>query len=279
MTVGGKGQRKVRTPLAVQVLVILTATLLIPIGRFAQAATTPPHVMLVLMENTSYEHVVGNSVMPFVNAQVAANGSVSTTGVCHPSLGNYLGMTGGDAHACPPDTVPANATYSNSQFTDQLAAAGIAWKAYMEDMPVACDLTDTFGPAGYDVNHNPFVYYNSVRNNPAQCNRVVPYPQLTTDLNSGTAPPFMWVSPNMVHNMHEGTSTPALGDAFLQGLVNQVKASTWWTGTPGSRIIITWDEGDSSAGLCQAQRGSEAEGTAAQYADVERGITGQGTGI
>ena len=35
--------------------------------------------MEVLMENTSYELVVGNSQMPFVNSLVASNGSVSTS--------------------------------------------------------------------------------------------------------------------------------------------------------------------------------------------------------
>jgi len=104
------------------------------------------------------------------------------------------------------------------------------------------------------------MYFNSVRNNPAQCNRDVPYPQLTADLNAGTAPPFMWVSPNIINDMHNGT--PAQGDAFLQGLVNQVKASSWWTGTPGSRIIITWDEGASTEQVLTLVIGS-AHGTAA----------------
>ena len=144
------------------------------------------------------------------------------------------------------------------QLTDELASAGITWKAYMEDMPSACDLTDQFGPANYDVNHNPFMYFNTVRTNPSQCNRVVPYPQLTTDLNSGTAPSFIWVTPNTINDMHDGT--PAQGDAFLQGLVAQVQASTWWTA--GSRIIITWDEGVSTEQVLTLVIGS-AHGTVA----------------
>jgi len=195
--------------------------------------------MIVLMENTSYEAVVGNSQMPFVNALVAANGSVSTTDLSHPSLPNYLGLVSGSIQDNPPDTTPQDRTYAGPQLTDELATAGIGWKAYMEDMPVACDLTDQYSPGRYDVNHNPFMYFNSVRTNSAQCNRDVPYPQLTTDLNTGTAPPFLWVSPNTLNDMHDGT--PAQGDSFLQGLVTQVQASSWWT--PGSRIIITWDEG------------------------------------
>ncbi|MFI5091611.1 MAG: alkaline phosphatase family protein, partial [Terriglobales bacterium] len=212
----------------------------LPLG--ARAAATPSRVMIVLMENTSYEGIVGNSQMPYVNGLVASNGSVSTTDLSHPSLPNYLGLVSGSIQNNPQDTTPQDGTYAGPQFTDELAAAGIGWKAYMQDMPVACDLTDQYGPGSYDVNHNPFMYFNSVRNTPSQCSRDVPYPQLTSDLNAGTAPPFLWVTPNTINDMHDGT--PAQGDSFLRGLVTQVQASSWWTA--GSRIIITWDEGTQS---------------------------------
>jgi acid phosphatase len=232
--------------------------LVVPFGYFATAAIAPPHVLIVLMENTSYEQIVGNSQMPFVNAQVATNGSVSTADLSHPSLPNYLGLVSGSIQNNPADTTPQDGTYPGPQFTDELANAGIGWKAYMQDMPVACDLTDQFGPGGYDVNHNPFMYFNSVRTNSSQCNRVVPYPQLTTDLNAGTAPPFLWVSPNLTNDMHDGTA--AQGDIFLQGLVTQVRASSWWTSD--SRIIITWDEGETTEQVLTLVIGSP-HGTAA----------------
>src|SRR6266576_4905680 len=142
-------QRTLRRPLAIHLLVILSAMLVLPFGHFARAAAVSPHVLIVLMENTSYEQIVGNASMPFVNAQVAANGSVSTTDLSHPSLPNYLGLVSGSIQNNPPDTTPQDGTYAGPQFTDSLASAGIAWKAYMEDMPVACDLTDQFGPANY----------------------------------------------------------------------------------------------------------------------------------
>jgi Phosphoesterase family len=239
-------------------LLALSAAFLLPSGHVGQAAAIPPHVMIVLMENTSYEGVVGNSQMPFVNGLVNANGSVSTTDLSHPSLPNYLGLVSGSMQNNPQDTTPQDGTYAGPQFTDELAAAGIAWKAYMQDMPAACDLTDQYGPGTYDVNHNPFMYFNSVRNNAAQCNRDVPYPQLATDLSAGTAPAFIWMSPNTVNDMHDGS--PAQGDAFLQNLVTQVQASSWWSAS--SRIIITWDEGTQSEQVLTLVVGS-AHGSAA----------------
>ena len=210
----------------------LLAMILVPVGHITgDASSSPPHILMTVFENTSYSTVVGNGTMPYLNSLMPNNGSVSTLGLSHPSLPNYLGVTSGSIYDNPPDTTPATSTYPGPQLTDELANAGIGWKAYIEDMPVACDLTDGFGPNNYDVNHNPFMYYASVRSNPTQCNRDVPYPQLTVDLNAGVAPPFIWVTPNNLNDGHDG-SLPA-ADAFLQGLVTQVRASTWWT--PGTR--------------------------------------------
>ena len=238
-------------------IVIALSWLLVPAGQGAQAAGSPPHIMVVMMENTSYEAVVGNPAMPFLNGLVASNGSVSTTDLSHPSLPNYLGLISGSIQNNPPDTTPQDGTYAGPQLTDELAAAGISWKAYMEDMPIPCDLTDQFGPGQYDVNHNPFMYFDSVRKNPAQCSRDVPYPQLAADLAAGTAPAFAFVSPNTINDMHDGSA--AQGDQFLKGLVGQVRASSWWTAA--SRIIITWDEGAGSEQVLTLVVGS-AHGTA-----------------
>ena len=111
----------------------------------------------------------------------------------------------------------------------------------MEDMPRACDLTDQFGPRGYDVNHDPFLYFDSIRGSAAQCRRVVPYGRLASDLSAGRAPPFIWVSPNLTHDMHDGT--PAQADAWLGGLMRQVMASGWWS--QGGVVVLTWDESES----------------------------------
>jgi len=239
-------------------LLLLALVVPPPITHIARAATTPPHVMIVLMENNSYEAIVGNSQLPYINSLVSQYGSVSTTDLSHPSQPNYLGLMSGSIWDDPPDLTPQDETYAGPQFTDELANAGISWKAYMEDMPVACDLTDSFSPGNYDVNHNPFMYFNTVRNNSAQCNRVVPYPQLATDLSAGTLPSFIWVTPNKLNDMHDGTYTQA--DNWTRSLFTQVMASSWWT--PGARIILTWDEGTQSEQVLTVVVGS-AHGTQA----------------
>ena len=108
-------------------LVLTLRLLLLPAAEAARSAANPPHVLVVLMENHSYESVVGNAQMPFVNGLVAANGSASTTDLSHPSLPNYLGLVSGSIQNNPPDTTPQDGTYPGPQLTDELAAAGIGW--------------------------------------------------------------------------------------------------------------------------------------------------------
>jgi phosphatidylinositol-3-phosphatase len=198
-------------------------------------------VLLVLEENTGYQEVIGNAQLPFVNSLAAQYGLASNWfDLSHPSLPNYLALTSGSIWDNPSDTTPQHGTYPGPSFVDQLAARGIGWKAYMEDMPRPCDLTDQFGPGHYDVNHNPFIYYTSIRRTKSQCGRVVPFGALATDLTSGRAPPLMWVSPNLVHDMHDGTAARA--DSWMRDLMRRVTSSRWWS--EGGIVVLTWDESE-----------------------------------
>src|SRR5438445_3217871 len=70
-------------------IVIALSWLLVPAGQGAQAAGSPPHIVGVMMENTSYDEVVGKPALPFLNGLVASNRSVRTTDLRHPSLLNF----------------------------------------------------------------------------------------------------------------------------------------------------------------------------------------------
>ena len=198
--------------------------------------------MVIVEENHSYEEVIGNAAMPYLNSLASTYGlATNYSGVSHPSEPNYLAMISGSIWNNPADLTPQQGTYPGPTFVDQLAAAGIGWKAYMEGMPTACDLTDTF-TGDYDVNHNPFMYFSGIRNTPSQCNRVVPFTQFATDLNTGSPPPFMFVSPNLINDMHTGSFQQ--GDAWLQQQIPLVLASSWYR--EGGIVIVTFDEGAST---------------------------------
>jgi acid phosphatase len=201
------------------------------------------HVMIIVEENHSYDEVIGNQAMPFLNSLATRYGlATDYSGVSHPSEPNYLAMISGSIWNNPQDATPQDGTYPGPTLVDQLMAKGIGWKAYLEDMPTACDTSDNYGPGGYDVNHNPFMYFDSVRNSTAQCGRDVPFTQFAIDLNSGSAPPFLFVAPNTTHDLHDGTYQQ--GDRWLAQQFGVILASSWYQ--QGGIVIVTFDEGETS---------------------------------
>jgi acid phosphatase len=217
------------------------------------AAPQPPHIMVIMEENHSYSTIIGNSSASYINSLATKYGlATNWWGVSHPSEPNYLALMSGSIWDNPSDLTPQSScpstdtfcsgteTYAGPTLADQLAGAGIGWKAYLEDMASACDLTDTFGPGNYDVNHNPFIYFNEIRSNPAQCNQDVPFNRFAGDLANNTAPPFIYVAPSLLDDMHNGTIQQA--DTWLQNTMNEVLASQWYA--QGGVVIITWDEGE-----------------------------------
>jgi len=154
---------------------------------------------------------------------------------------------------------------------DGLESAGLSWKAYMEDIRPDAK-TDEYAPVGsdgkvvaklYAQKHNPFMYFSTVRDNPARMERIVPYDALARDLAAGTAPTFAWITPNQCHDMHGISPASAekvhipdcayvrtgldhkvirLGDAWLSDTVATIRNSPAWA--EGAVILIVWDEDD-----------------------------------
>lgn len=192
------------------------------------------------MENHDYSSIIGNTAAPYINSLANGNGlATNWSDISHPSLPNYLALISGSIWNNPQDTLPSQGTYNGTTLVDELAANGIGWKAYMEDLTTSCDISDS-GPGNYDVNHDPFVYFDSIRASQSQCNRVAPFSQLAGDLASNNAPPFIWVTPNLIDDMHDGTV--AQGDTWLHGQLPLIFNSSWYRS--GGVVIITWDEGE-----------------------------------
>jgi phosphatidylinositol-3-phosphatase len=230
-------------------------------SRSAAPAGVAPlkHVFVIMMENTSYDDLLSpsNTNTAFIRQLAASNGLANNYfGVTHVSLPNYIAATSGQTWGSNSDDVAQAPLFDHQNLVDQLEAAGVSWKAYMEDLPFPGD-TVTQTPDGlYVRKHDPFLMYPDVYNNPARANKVVPLTQLSTDLSTGNVPQFVWITPNNCNNMHGGApscpfpSSPtdplqaALyqdGDNFLSTWVGAITHSKAWTGH--SAIFITWDEG------------------------------------
>src|SRR5436305_303324 len=196
-------------------------------GTTAQAASVPAfdHVFVIVMENHSYAEIIGSSSAPYINSLVAKGGlATNYSAVAHPSLPNYLALSAAGTLGVTTDCTTC--WQSSGDIGDVLDNAGVSWKAYLESMPSACYVGDSYP---YAEKHDPFVYFNDIRNNSSRCtSHVVPYGQLATDLRSAsTTPRFGWITPNMCNDMHD--CAVATGDTWLSAQVPQILASPAFT--------------------------------------------------
>lgn len=209
---------------------------------------SPGHVFVILMENRDETSVLGKPDAPYIN-QLAAQYATADHyyAIRHPSLPNYLALIGGDTFGVDSDCTDCFQSAPN--LIDALEAKGKTWKSYQEDMPKPCFLGE--GTANYALKHDPFLYFTDIRTNPARCNRVVPLTQFDTDLASGNAPDFTWITPNLIHDMHDGSV--ADGDTWLATFVPKILQSAAWK--EQGELIIVWDEGEGNAGCCGVATG------------------------
>ena len=156
------------------------------------------HVVVVVEENHSYSHVIGNPAMPYLNHLAntygLANGFYANT---HPSIGNYFMLTTGEM-------VTNNDSYAGivtgNNIVQELLTAGKTWKVYAESLPSTGYIGGDQYP--YVKHHNPVAYMSDVRNSTTLRSHIVSTTRLSTDLSSNALPSFAFVVPNILHDAH-----------------------------------------------------------------------------
>ncbi len=222
-------------------------------SRTAEAAIIarrrPPrlsHVVLIVMENRECGQIIGSPDAPYLTALAHRYAQPRAFyGTTHPSLPNYLALTSGATFGFTDSCSGCSVRASN--LVDELEAAGISWKAYMEGAPSPCFQGRRAGL--YRRRHDPFMFYDDIAHNPARCAKVVPLSQLAIDEARHALPRFAWISPNLCHDMHDCATR--VGDTFLSRLVPPLLRAVGQRGV----VIITWDEGGTKRGCCSKARG------------------------
>ena len=213
-----------------------------PLTVPSPAPTVPAfdHIAVIAMENRSQRGVIGNPVASYINNLASTYTYLDNySAVAHPSLPNYLALTGGDTFGITSDCT--RCYIGARSLADLLPAAGISGTAYMEDMPKPC----FSGSRGsYAQKHNPFIYFNDVRTNPGRCGSIVPFSQLGVDLAANHLPGYMWITPNMCNDMHD--CDVGTGDRWLSVNVPRLLGSPAFT-QQNSLLAVVWDEDDGSA--------------------------------
>src|SRR6202171_5517612 len=227
------------------------------------AAAPPPvqalppirHVFVLLLENQSYAVTFAQqSEAPYLARTLPAQGALLTQyyAIGHASLGNYVALVSGQAPNEATQLVCPGFVYFSSitpgldahgqlpgagcvcpksvpTLPDQLDAAGLTWKAYMEDMgkdPARESATCGHVPIGapetsnvatisdqYAAKHNPFVHFHSIIDDQARCDaHVVNLERLPQDLHSvATTANYIFITPNLCNDGHDAECVDGRG--------------------------------------------------------------------
>src|SRR3989441_2041757 len=157
-------------------------------------------VFLIVMENHDWSSIKNSASAPYINRTLLPIASHAeqyyNPPSVHPSLPNYLWLEAGTNFGIFDDNLPSqNHQSTSNHLVNLLEAAGISWMTYQEDEGSgAYDGTDcpiTNEGNFYDVNHNPFVYFDDVTGNlnpsaPRCLQHVRPYSEFLTDLVNNT---------------------------------------------------------------------------------------------
>lgn len=212
----------------------------------AHLAAGPSHIAVIVMENEGYSDVIGQRSTPYINS-LAARYALATRSfaVSHPSLPNYLALTGGSTFGITDDCT--DCSVPGGGLAGQLQAKNISWRAYMEGIPRPCYMGGSAGD--YAKKHDPFVYFRQIAHNPSACAKIVGLGRLYGDERARRLPRFVWITPNLCHDMHDCNT--ATGDKFLRGLVPSLLSAMG----PSGLLILTWDEGSSDNPCCRLASG------------------------
>jgi hypothetical protein len=242
-----------RTPVLLALALAAVACGAAPAAPVAQPRGS--RVIVVVMENEEGSAVIGHA--PYVTRLARRGGLAARSyAIRHPSLPNYLALTGGSTFGIGSDCTSCHVP--GAGIAGQLDAAGVSWRAYMEDLPHPCFRGASTGD--YAKKHDPFLYYDGLRH----CRRVVGFGALVRDLRRGTMPRFAFISPNLCHDGHDCPLSTA--DRFLAGFVPPLLRALG----PHGYLVLTWDEGASDAGCCGDAHGARIA-TLVVGPDVRRG--------
>src|SRR6266571_4042619 len=216
------------------------------VARAAPSGPAFDHVVTILMENHGINDTYNSGGNCSYTTQLANTYGLAEgySALTHPSMDNYIALTSGSLVSLTNATLPPGSVKAVN-IVDSLEASGLTWKAYMEDYHGGC--SDN-GSQLYADDHNPFVKYADIYDSMARCSRIVNAGSdagnsssvFLTDLASPSAPNYMWLTPNLCHDMHS-CSVPT-GNSYLADLVPKILDSYIFT-TQKAALFITFDEG------------------------------------
>jgi hypothetical protein len=231
--------------------------------------TTGRTVFVIPMENESSSAIYGNAGAPYINNTLMPLSAYSSMFVDElpsaiPSEPHYVWMEAGtnvfsdQTFTTDVDPSASNSTNSTAHLVAQLHTANLDWTSYQEGITAGtCPIASISG-AFYAAKHDPFVFFQDVSGNPPSSSATYcvahhkPYSAFASDLAAGTMPPFVFITPNLCHDMHGAAGCPSgtaastnitAGDTWLS---NELPRLLAYASAHDSIVYVIWDEGSSN---------------------------------
>lgn len=202
-------------------------------------------LLVVVLENHSRTQALAQ--MPRLAAQASRYGQATQWyAVAHPSLPNYLEMTGGSTFGVRDDKNPSSHHLSGRSVFGQLVAAHHGVRSYVEDLPSACAQTNS---GRYAVRHNAWAYFTWPSER-TWCRRyeraagTTARGALHDDVVAGHLPRYAQLIPNVCHDGHD--CSLATADAWLGAWLQRIEAGPDFT-SGRLAVVVTFDEDDHRA--------------------------------
>jgi len=225
-----------------------SAASILPVSQPAPAKPSstlpkPAHVLVVIMENHSFNQIFHSKNAPAFNALVTAPQSALFTqsyAVAHPSQPNYLALFSGDTQGSTDDEIPDNLPFTTPNLGRQLLDAGYTFAIYSEDLPEVGFNGKFAKIRKYARKHNPVPNWvgTGVNQIPASTNQ----PFTAFPANYDSLPTVCFVVPNQDNDMHDGTIAQA--DKWY---AKNLESYRQWAAKHNSLLIVTFDEDDNSS--------------------------------
>jgi hypothetical protein len=218
-------------------LIALIAVLALYPPDPASTLTPPSRVAVLVLENRSFEQVIGNRSAPFLN-RLAHRYALATDyyAVGHRSLPNYIALTGGDTNGIVDNCTTCDTERAN--LLNELDAAHVSWRAYFEGLRPGSSLIGR--TRDYNPHYDPFGYYERVEGSATARARIGNFTQLRHDLARGRLPRFSWIAPDVFHDGH--SASLAAADRWAAKTVPRIIRDLG----PRGVLYVLWDEGPNS---------------------------------
>jgi len=221
------------------------------------------HVFVIAMENKDAMDIYVNQARaPYINNTLIPNYARATNFLDplpkEDSEPHYIWMEAGTnkfkdhTFKTDNDASATNSTASRDHLSAQIEQTGtVTWLTYQEDANSGqCPITSGFP---YAAKHNPFIFFRDVSGSPPSrenefCKKhTKPYADFATDLAANRMANYVFITPNLCHDMHGDERCPP-GNAVTAGdtwLSTELPRIIDWAGNNSGVIFIVWDEGSS----------------------------------